>query len=192
MVRWKPVEGYEGIYEISDDGQCRSLNRVVKDKNGLSKVLTGKRLKPKPQISGHLSVHLCKNGRPKQFLMHRLVAFHFVAGYFEGAQVRHLDGNCQNNTFHNLKWGTSSDNSKDMYHRHGKRTGAKSHFSKYSREDLEKAISLKGKCSSYQAEKVTGISRRYISTLWRGEAGFQRAERAQKNLSREAADAFPD
>lgn len=182
MERWKEIEGYEGLYEVSDEGRCRSLDRVTVDKNGLEKTLKGKLLKPQSQISGHLSVHLCKNGKPKQFLLHRLVGFAFVSGYFENACIRHLDGNCKNNAARNLRWGTWSDNAKDMYHSHGKRVGIKSHFSKYTREEINSVIALKGKMSALKASRITGISRRYISTLWAGDAGFQKAEKFKEGV----------
>ncbi len=180
MAKWVEINGYEGLYEISDDGQCRSVDRIIKDKNKLEKVLKGKVLKPKAQLSGHLSVHLSKDGVPKQYLLHRLVGMHFLDGYFEGACIRHLDGNCNNNRADNLQWGTFSDNSKDMYYRHSKRIGMKSHFSKYSESKINDVLSLKGKCSSNRASEITGVSRRYISTLWAGEAGFQKAEKFSK------------
>ena len=177
MEIWKPIPGHEGLYEVSSYGKCRSLDRVISDKNGLKKTLAGKTLSPKSQTSGHLSVHLSKKGKPKQFLLHRLVAFSFVEGYFDGAHVRHLDGDCKNNNITNLDWGSMSDNSRDMYHRHGLRVGLKSHFSKYQKRELDFVISLKGTMSSSEAGKITGISRRYISHLWKGDAGFQKAER---------------
>jgi len=186
MEKWKEIEGYEALYEVSDEGRCRSLNRVSVDKNGLEKTLKGRLLKPKAQTSGHLSVHLCKNGKPKQFLLHRLVGFAFVSGYFENACIRHLDGDCKNNAAGNLRWGTISDNSKDMYYSHGKRVGLKSHLSKYTREEISSVITLKGKMSASKASRITGISRRHISRLWAGDAGFQKAEKFK-----EAVDAFP-
>jgi hypothetical protein len=185
MEEWKKIEGYEGIYEVSNKGRCRSLDRVAVDKNGLQRTLKGRMLQPKAQISGHLSVHLCKNGQPKQLLLHRIVGFAFLQGHFDGACIRHLDGDCRNNSVENLSWGTFSENSKDMYHAHGKRVGLKSHFSKYTKEEIDAAVALKGKMSSSKASKITGISRRYISELWSGGAGFQKAQRLM-----EAANAF--
>ena len=188
MEIWKDVEGYVGLYQVSNMGRCRSLDRVSIDKNGFKKILKGKLLSPRSQLSGHLSVNLCKKGRPKQLLLHRLIGFAFLNDYFDGACIRHLDGDCKNNAVINLRWGTVSENSSDMYHRHGKRVGLNSHFSKYSNEEIKNVINLKGKVSATQASKLSGISRRYISTLWNGEAGFQKAEAF---YNKGIDDAFP-
>ena len=180
MNVWKPISGYEGLYEISCNGECRSIDRVVKDKRGLKKVLKGRVLSPQSQISGHLSVTLSKGGKTKQLLVHRIVGFHFLEGHFEGACIRHLDGDCKNNRADNLAWGTHSDNARYMYYAHGRRVGQTSHFSKYTEAELDDVISLKGSCSSYEASIKSGISARYIRTLWRGEAGFQKAKTVEQ------------
>lgn len=68
--QWLPVKGYEGLYEVSDWGNVRSLNyrRTVKTRL----------LKTRKNSSGYLVVCLCKNGKPKQKFVHRLVAEAFI------------------------------------------------------------------------------------------------------------------
>lgn len=53
---------------------------------------------------------LTEAGNPKSARVHRLVALAWVDGYFEGAQVDHIDGNRQNNTYTNLRWCTCKEN----------------------------------------------------------------------------------
>lgn len=99
MEEWKPIKGYEGLYEISSCGRVKSL------KCGREKIL-----KPQDNGNGYLQVVLCKDGKCKKYSIHRLVALHFVDGYFEGAEVDHLDTNSLNNVWTNLKWVTRVEN----------------------------------------------------------------------------------
>lgn len=105
--KWKDIIGYEGYYQISNYGRVKSLNRVVKNKNGYRN--TGERILkntcPKDNIH-YSSVILCKEGKTKNFLIHRLVAetFIFNDNPKEKTQVNHKDENKLNNTVENLEW----------------------------------------------------------------------------------------
>ncbi|MEN6347536.1 MAG: NUMOD4 domain-containing protein [Armatimonadia bacterium] len=107
---WLPVPGYEGIYEVSDIGNVRSLDRV--DSRGWHR-----RGRPfKAQINRktkRLQVRLHKNGRGHTLNVHRLVAQAFVPGEAPGLLALHSDGNALNNTPGNLYWGTYSQNAID-------------------------------------------------------------------------------
>jgi hypothetical protein len=183
MEIWKDIVGYENIYQCSSFGNIKSICRVTIDKNGFEKKIKNRILKPLSQKSGHLHVALCKNGKVKTCLIHRIIGSSFLEKNNEDeSQIRHLDGNPKNNNVKNLKWGTRSDNSCDMYHVHGKRIGVKSHFSKYTAEEIAKACKLKGTCSSNEAFKKTGISPRYIRNLWSEDTGYHRHVRVINTL----------
>ena len=64
-LRWKPIEGYENLYLISEEGDVWSIKR-------------GKMLKPRVNSNGYLLVSLCKNGKGKNYRVHRLVAEAFI------------------------------------------------------------------------------------------------------------------
>lgn len=115
---WKPVSGYEGIYEVSDDGRVRSLDRVAPHKTSQRR-WEGRELVAAPGSKNYLTVSLCFGGSQKTFHVHRLVceAFHGPRP-FTTAQVRHLDGDQRNNVAANLAWGTAADNMQDRL-RHG-------------------------------------------------------------------------
>lgn len=98
MENWKPVEGYEGIYEVSDQGRVRNI------KYG------GRLLSCVRVAHGYLAVHLYKNGCKKMHLVHRLVAMAFIPNPKNKPQVNHIDGVKQHNHISNLEWVTSQEN----------------------------------------------------------------------------------
>lgn len=109
---WKDIIGYEGRYMISNFGRIKCVERIQKWGNGYRHIkeyiLTPKR---KGKINPYLTIILYDNkGRDKTYHIHRLVALHFVDGYFDGADVNHKDGNKSNNTYTNLEWCTRSEN----------------------------------------------------------------------------------
>ena len=110
--RWLPVVGYEGMYEVSDQGRVRSLDRV--DSRGWKR--KGQVLKLHPGDKwGHLSACLSSASTVRRYYVHRLQAMAFIGPPpFEGAVVRHLDDDKTNNTLENLAWGTHAENSADM------------------------------------------------------------------------------
>lgn len=102
---WKDIEGYEGLYQVSNLGRVKSLY------DGRRKIFREKILKSrKIGKSGYLAVVLYKNGEMKATLVHRLVGKAFVLGWFEGAVINHIDHNPSNNVSSNLEWITQKDN----------------------------------------------------------------------------------
>lgn len=104
----KQVEGYENYY-VSSNGEvfCKKVTKTKTYFTQLSKSLDSNKR--------YYIVDLCKNGIRKHFLLHRLVAFHFCQGYFEGAVVNHIDGDCKNNDYINLEWCTQKHNVNEGY-----------------------------------------------------------------------------
>lgn len=100
---WKDVAGYEGIYKVSNLGNIISMHRG------------GKLLKPYLTNCGYLQVCLNKNGKHIHKGVHILVAKAFCDGWFEGAEVDHLDMDKTNNNSGNLEWVTHSENQKRQY-----------------------------------------------------------------------------
>lgn len=117
MEKWKPITGYEEFYEVSNYGNVRSLDRYVTKSNGVIQRRTG-RLKAQTYDSdGYKNVKLCKDGRERRYKTHVLVAKEFVQGYFDGAEVNHLDFNRENNNCDNLEWVTHKENvAHTIYH----------------------------------------------------------------------------
>ena len=117
--RWLPVVGYEGLYEVSDHGRVRGMDRVVIRGNGAPQTIRGRVLAGKPVRGSHLQVALRRPGHPSDYkYVHALVMIAFVGPYPDGMNVCHNDGNPKNNHLSNLRYGTHTDNMRDML-KHG-------------------------------------------------------------------------
>lgn len=102
--QWKPVANYVGIYEVSDLGRVRSVDRVTS--NG--KRISGKILSP--AISDYARILLLKDKKRVAAYVHILVADAFVGKRIEGHVVNHIDGNKLNNSASNLEYVTQKEN----------------------------------------------------------------------------------
>lgn len=107
---WKDIIGYEGIYQISNLGQIRSKDRYARVCGGGRRLVKGKILKPCICSNGYMEAHLRLNGTRKVFLLHRLVAIHFIENPYDFPEVNHKDENIQNCGADNLEWCTSKYN----------------------------------------------------------------------------------
>lgn len=107
IERWLPVLDYEGLYEVSDHGRVRSVDRVVP--NGSKGMrLRGKILKPHGDKTGRQTVVLCENAVTTTRRVHALVLEAFEGPRPPGMEGCHSDGNPSNNRLSNLQWGTRS------------------------------------------------------------------------------------
>ena len=99
---WKDIKNYEGLYEISDEGEVR--NYVTK------KLLTG-------DINnfGYYRVKLYKNNKQKTFFRHRLVAQAFIPNPNNFSEVNHIDGNKSHNYKENLEWSSRTHNEREAH-----------------------------------------------------------------------------
>jgi hypothetical protein len=112
--RWAPVRGYEGMYEVSDCGRMKSVQRFRRGKSGClvpvpEKIMAltirkrsadGRQL---PYVDVRLRNGASKDVCSRTFFVHRLVAQAFVGELFEGCHVDHIDGDHQNNHWTNLR-----------------------------------------------------------------------------------------
>lgn len=116
---WAAVPGYEGLYEVSDLGRMRSLNRdgFVRDGKIWGR-RRGKFLALQQHPDGHMITRLSRAGVASSVKVHRIVAAVFVPGFASELEVCHNDGNAANNVWTNLRWDTHAENNRDTV-RHG-------------------------------------------------------------------------
>lgn len=101
---WKPIEGYEKLYEVSNFGRVKSLSRIKIDKNGNKHITLERILKQQNNNRGYLKVRLCKNSKYTDCFVHRIVANAFIDKPFEDCEVNHKDEDKTNNYAYNLEW----------------------------------------------------------------------------------------
>lgn len=113
MALWKDIAGYEGLYQVSDEGEVRVLKRTVSSKDG--KTYSRKPKMMKSHLRGqrrlkYEAVVLAKDGQSKSYSVHRLVACAFIPNPDNLPEVNHKDENTLNNRVDNLEWCTHQYN----------------------------------------------------------------------------------
>jgi len=104
---WEDIEGYEGLYQVSNLGRVKSLNSNVGSKVYIKK--------HKTDPYGYKFVTFYHKGKPKSKSIHRLLAEHFIPNPKNKPTVNHIDYNRANNVISNLEWSTYSE---QQYHRY--------------------------------------------------------------------------
>lgn len=102
MEEWRDVQGYEGLYQVSDQGRVRNVRR-------------GRILKPHIVGAGYAQTTLSDRGSRRYLLIHRLVAQAFIPNPESKPQINHKNGIKTDNRVENLEWCTLSEN---LLHRH--------------------------------------------------------------------------
>lgn len=118
MTEWRAIPGWDGYYEVSDDGQVRSLPRIILRRDGTSQRVPGRPLMLCENNRGYWMVHLKRNKQRTPMTVHRAVLTSFVGPRPPGQVARHLDGDRKNNLLSNPCWGTYRENGLDSI-RHG-------------------------------------------------------------------------
>lgn len=115
---WLPVPGFEGYYSVSNMGRVRSEPRVVGMRNGRTKSIPQRILRPSVGWRGHFRVTLFCSALPHRRFIHRLVLQAFMGPCPDDMECCHHDGNPSNNRLGNLRWDTKAANGQDRI-RHG-------------------------------------------------------------------------
>lgn len=115
MEIWKDVLGYEGIYQVSNKGNVKSLQRLVYSKNGSYRTVKGSYISLVVNNKGYFKIILHFKGLRTHVVAHRLVAIAFIPNPENKPQVNHKDGNKLNNNDWNLEWNTSLENVKHSW-----------------------------------------------------------------------------
>lgn len=169
---WKPVVGYQGLYEVSNKGRVRSMNRVTKGRWG-TQSFRGTILKAANRTKGsknspfyYQGVNLHKDGKSKNMNVHRLVAEAFIPNPHNYPIVNHIDENPSNNDVDNLEWCTQ---------KHNQNHGTLPERRRQLRHKKVNQYSLDGKFikqfqSVIEASEATGLIRTSITNACKGHA----------------------
>lgn len=112
---YKPIIIFNGEYEISNFGNCRSTKKIIVKSNGKTYTRESKVLKPAKSADGYLKCAMSFNGKLITKPIHRLVAETFIYKPDIYLEVNHIDGNKTNNNVNNLEWISKSENLKHAY-----------------------------------------------------------------------------
>ena len=157
MANWHYIAGYPD-YKVSDEGQVfsKKTNRVLK-----------------PRIhNGYERVALNKNGKAKDFTIHRLVATAFLIGEPNQNMVNHKDGNRTNNHIQNLEWCTLSENRQHAYDTglQKGRKGSAHHGARFTNEQVRDIkIRLANGHGVTKISRELGVSHATISLINTGK-----------------------
>lgn len=116
MERWRDVVGYEGMYQVSNLGRVRSMDRLVRHYRGGVRKIKSRILAVYPRNQhGHLATHLSKEGNQHTIYVHRLVAAAWIGPCPDGQQVRHGSNGLLDNSISNLCYGTPQEDAEDKW-----------------------------------------------------------------------------
>ena len=162
--QWKDIFGYEELYQISNFGRVKSLNYNHTKKEQIMKLHKGK--------GGYLRVDLCKDGKVKNYQIHRLVGNAFIPNedLFK-TEINHIDENKENNNVNNLEW---TDHITNMQYGTRNKRIAKSNTNNPKFSKPVNQFSLDGKFirsfpSMHEIQREFGYDSRYIGKCCKGK-----------------------
>lgn len=165
---WKDIAGYEGLYQVSNLGNVKSLNWK---RCGYAKNLT-----PKLLNSKRFCVQLSKNGKTKYYLIHQLVAIAFIPNPNKYNEINHIDENPLNNAVSNLEWCDHLHNVHCFFENHPNHCKTRQETPKYGKRlnkpVLQLTLSGDAICvweNSREIAVKTGMSDWSISQCCRGK-----------------------
>jgi Tol biopolymer transport system component len=149
---WKDIKNYEGLYQVSNFGNVKSLDRIVNKPSGVSYIRKGKICKQSKSNLGYMTIGFTVNNQKINKYVHRLVAEAFITNTSNYPQVNHIDCDKTNNRINNLEWCTNSQN-----HIHASKNGLnKFHLYRVAYSGEQNTNSLLKK------EQVLEIRQKYI------------------------------
>ena len=157
MEEWRDVIGYEGLYQVSNKGNVKSLNY---GRTGKEKIM-----KPRKGSNGYLYIKLFKDGKSKTCSVHRLVAEAFLENTNNLPEVNHISEDKEDNRVSNLEWCSHIDNCN-----HGTRNRRVAEKISIPIYGINKVSGLIVEFSSaHEAERITGIRNSHICECCQGK-----------------------
>ena len=115
MEIWKDIDGYNRLYQVSNECRVKRLRKEWKDSKGRIRIKQEVILKPYKNNMGRDLVRLSKEGNTKTFLTYRLLAITFIPNPLNKETINHIDGDFTNNSICNLEWATHAENLKHAW-----------------------------------------------------------------------------
>ena len=167
---WKPISGFENLYEVSNKGRVRSLPREIINRDGSYRTYKGKILNPQTRNHHYYNTSLRKNNKAYPKRVHRIVMETFC--YFDGCsmyEVNHINGDRFDNRLENLEWCTRQENSQHAVENNLYSSGFDLHNTKLSDQDVvdirERYIPYSKDHSLSKIAKDYNISFQHVSRI---------------------------
>ena len=170
---WLPVVGYEELYEVSNHGRVRSLDRDITTWRGGKHTHRGKILKLSPNGARAKQVNgsMCKDGIRMMFRVHQLVLEAFIGPRPPGMECCHEDGSAGNNHADNLRWDTHASNEMDKIGHGTSNRGGRNGQSKLTENQILPIIARLGAGESQrQVAANLGLDQSTISDIVTGRS----------------------
>lgn len=172
---WKDIRGYEGLYQISNLGRVKSLERFRPNHAKIQKV-EEKIKQARSDTQGYQCVDLYRNNTQKTIRVHRLVAEAFVENTDGKETVNHKDGDKTNNRVENLEWATAKEQNEHLYRNRLKsEEGINKSILAMNRANSKKVICINTQSiysSASEAARKINVSPSLVMRCCRGERRF--------------------
>lgn len=148
---WKDINGYEGLYQISNYGNVKSLEKLIGHRyNGMFRKIPERFMSICDNGNGYKCVYLVKDKKRNMKYIHRLVAEHFLEKIDNKNYINHKDYNIENNYYKNLEWCTQKENvsysSNNMRHPNRADTTSKTGYKYIYNRNGRFRVSIKNFC----------------------------------------------
>lgn len=171
MEVWKEIEGFEAMYEVSNFGNVRSLDRYIEMPNPPRRALwKGRVLKQTLDPQGRRCVFLTRNCNKKTMRVATLVAKAFLGPRPTGKEVCHRDDDKERNGVDNLYWGTREDNFADAVRNGHTPHGENNGNAKLTNEQVKFIWDTKGVpgCGCRKLSRLLGVNSNVINSIRKG------------------------